>query len=183
MNTNPLRNRQDAVRACAELLAPLTDCLTPGKARVYVGQGSAHYSEDVSGMEGWSRALWGLVPLMMGRCPEAEPLWTLWREGLIHGTDPAHAEYWGDIGDYDQRMVEMAVIGCGLCFVPDRFWHGLSPAQRENLYRWLDQINRFDMPKNNWRFFRILVNIGFLKTGQPVDRDRMKEDLDLLESH
>ena len=183
MNSNPLRTRQDTVRAAAAFLAPLPDCLTPGKARLYVGRGSAHYSEDVAGMEGWSRALWALVPMMMGRCPEADPLWALWREGLIHGTDPDDPEYWGDIGDFDQRMVEMAVIGCGLCFVPDRFWYDLTPPQRENLRRWLDQINRYDMPKNNWRFFRVLVNIGFLKTGAPVDRERMREDLDLLESH
>ena len=180
---NPLKTRQDTVRAAASMIAPLVDCLTPGKARMIVGEGSAHYSEDVAGMEGWSRVLWALVPMMMGGCPEAEPFWKLWREGLIHGTDPAHPEYWGDIREYDQRMVEMAVIGVGLCFLPDRFYGELSPAERENLFQWLNQINLYDMPKNNWRFFRILVNMGFRKVGRPVDGARMKEDLDMMESH
>ena len=180
---NPLRTRQDLVRAAAEILRPMTGCMTPGKARIYVGNGSAHYGEDVSGMECWSRALWALVPMLAGKCPEAEELWPLWQEGMIRGTDPADDEYWGEIGDFDQRMVEMAVIGCGLSFAPEYFWQPLDEAKQRNLYTWLNQINRYDMPKNNWRFFRILVNIGFLKNGMPVDEGRLREDMDLMESH
>ena len=180
---NPLKTRQDLVRGAIQMIEPLVSCLTPGKARMIAGEGSAHYSEDVAGMEGFSRVLWALVPLMIGSCPEAEPYWELWREGLINGTDPAHPEYWGEIHDADQRMVEMAVIGMGLCFLPDRFWGELNPGQRENLYAWLNQINLHDMPKNNWRFFRILVNTGFRKAGCPVDDARLKEDLDMMEGH
>lgn len=180
---NPLRTRQDLVRAAVQMMEPLKECLTQGRARMIVGEGSAHYPEDVAGMEGWSRVLWALVPMLVGKCPEAEPFWALWKEGLIHGTDPEHEEYWGEIGDYDQRMVEMAVIGTGLCFAPDRFWEELKPQEQEHLYAWLNQINLYDMPKNNWRFFRILVNIGFLKVGRPVDEGRMQEDLDMMEGH
>ncbi len=180
---NPLKTRADLVHGAIEMIRPLVDCLTPGRARMIVGEGSAHYSEDVAGMEGYSRVLWALVPMLIGQCPEAEPYWMLWREGLIHGTDPEHPEYWGKIRDFDQRMVEMAVIGTGLCFVPDRFYGELSEKEQENLYQWLNQINRYDMPQNNWRFFRILVNLGFRRVGRPVDEVRMKEDLDLMESH
>ena len=180
---NPLRTRQDVVDAAVELITPLVSCLTPGRARMITGEGSAHYSEDVAGMEGYSRVLWALLPMLMGKCPEAEPLWALWKEGLISGTDPAHQEYWGDIGDTDQRMVEMAVIGSALCFLPERFYWELTPGQQDNLAAWLNQINLHDMPKNNWRFFRILVNIGFLKVGRPVNEARLKEDLDMMEGH
>ena len=183
LQNNPLRTRRDMARAAADMIRPLTGCLTPGKARLYVGEGSAHYAEDVAGMEGFSRVLWALVPMQAGKCEEAEEFWPLWREGIIHGTDPAHEEYWGDIRDSDQRMVEMAVIGTGLCFAPERFYGELTPAQRENLCRWLDQINRYDMPKNNWRFFRILVNLGFLRAGRPAREERLREDLDMMEAH
>ena len=180
---NPLKTRADAVRAAAAILRPLPDCLTPGRARMIVGDSGAVYSEDVAGMEGWSRVLWGLVPMWMGGCPEAEPYWKLWREGLVHGTDPEHPEYWGDIHDFDQRMVEMAVLGIALCFLPDRFWNGLSPREQDNLYAWLNQINQYDMPKNNWRFFRILVNTGFRRVGRLPDASRLTEDLDMMEEH
>ncbi|MBR6028004.1 MAG: DUF2264 domain-containing protein [Clostridia bacterium] len=183
LNDNPLRTRRDVADAALALMEPLTRCLTPGRARLHIGDGSAHYPEDVAGMEGFSRVLWALVPLLMGGFREAEPYWALWREGLCNGTDPAHPEYWGDIHDYDQRMVEMAVIGVGLCFLPERFWGELNARQRENLFRWLNQINLYDMPRNNWRYFRILVNLGFRRVGRPVDEARLTEDLDMMASH
>ena len=180
---NPMRTRQDLRRAAAEILQPLTECMSHGKARIYVGNGSAHYGEDVAGMECWSRALWALVPMLAGKCPEAEALWPLWKEGLVRGTDPDDPEYWGEMDDFDQRMVETAAIGCGMIFAPAFFWQSLDDIQRKHLYHWLNRINQHDMPKNNWRFFRVLVNTGFLKNGLRADRERMREDLDLLESH
>ena len=113
---NPLRTRQDLIDAALQLIQPLTKCLTPGKARLMLGETGASYPEGIAGMEGFSRVLWALVPMLAGKCPEAEPLWAIWREGLIHGTDPEHEEYWGDIGPFDQRMVEMAVMGVALGF-------------------------------------------------------------------
>ena len=92
---NPLKTRQDLINGAIEMIRPLVECLTPGRARMIVGEGSAHYSEDVAGMEGYSRVLWAIVPMLIGRCPEVEPYWALWREGLIHGTDPKDPEYWG----------------------------------------------------------------------------------------
>jgi len=180
---NPLYTRQDAVRAAADLIRPLVSCMTPGKGRVMIGSGSAHYSEDVAGMEGFSRALWALVPMLLGKCPEAKEFWPLWQEGIRRGTDPEDPEYWGDICQADQRMVEMAVIGIGLCFAREYFYDSLLPMEQDRLIAWLNQINLYDMPKNNWRFFRILVNIGFRKVGRAADEKRLKEDLDLIESH
>ena len=183
ISSNPIVTRADMVRAAVQLIDPLVACLSPGKARLLIGEGSAHYSEDVAGMEGFSRVLWALVPMLAGKCPEAEPYWALWREGIINGTNPEHEEYWGDIGPFDQRMVEMAVMGMALCLIPDRFYHELTPVQQDNLYRWMNQINLHDMPKNNWRFFRVLVNVGFMHVGRPVDQARLDEDLALAESH
>lgn len=183
LQSNPLRTRQDMVRAAIALIEPASRCLSPGKARLLISASSAHYSEDVAGMEGFSRVLWALVPMLAGHCPEAEPYWALWKEGIIHGTDPGHEEYWGDIGPFDQRMVEMAVMGMALCLIPERFYGELTPAQQDNLVNWLNQINLYDMPKNNWRLFRVLVNLGFLHIGRPVNEARLDEDLSLAESH
>ena len=37
VRNNPLRSRQDLVNAAVQLIAPLTKCLTPGKARLMLG--------------------------------------------------------------------------------------------------------------------------------------------------
>ena len=181
--SNPLRTRADLARLAADLIAPLARRLSPGRARLDLGDTGAVYPPDIAGMEGFSRVLWALVPMLAGNCPEAERYWPLWREGILHGTDPSHEEYWGDIGDFDQRMVEMAVMGMALLMIPERFYFELPEPARANLFHWLDQINRHDMPRNNWLFFRVLVNIGFMNVGLPADEARLASDLDELETH
>ena len=180
---NPLKTRADVVRLARDLIEPLVPCLSGGKARLHLGDSGAVYDAAIAGMEGFSRVLWALVPMLAGNCPEAEEFWPLWREGILHGTDPGHAEYWGDIGDFDQRMVEMAVMGMALNMIPERFYFDLPEAARRNLYSWLNQINLYDMPQNNWLFFRVLVNTGFMRVGLPVDEARLEDDLDNLETH
>lgn len=183
LKRNPLRTRQDVVQAAISLIDAASQCLTEGKSRLHIADSAAYYPEGVAGMEGWSRVLWAIVPMLVGHCPEVEKYWVLWREGLINGTDPQHPEYWGTLTGCDQRMVEMAVMGMALCLIPERFYEELTPAQQENLYQWLNQINRFGMPENNWRFFRVLVNEGFRRVGRPVDEARLAEDFALIESH
>ena len=180
---NPLMTRSDVARLAVDMIEPLIACLSPGKARLHVGDTGASYDEAIAGMEGYSRVLWALVPMLAGRIPEAEPLWAVWREGLIHGTDPDDLEYWGDIGHFDQRMVEMAVMGMALLMIPERFYFELPEAAQGNLYRWLNQINLYDMPLNNWRYFRVLVNCGFMNVGLPADEARLSEDLEEVEKH
>ena len=180
---NPLRTRQDVIDAALAIIRPTVKYLTPGKSRLMLSATGAHYDEGIAGMEGFSRVLFGIIALLAGGVPEAEPLWAEWREGIIHGVDPSHEEYWGDIGPFDQRMVEMATYGLGMALAPGRFFHELPESARDNLYRWLNQINRYDMPRNNWKFFRVMVNTGFLSVGREADGAMLEADLAELETH
>ena len=180
---NPLRSRADIARAAVQLLTPLIPRMSEGGALIHAGDTGATYPDRVAQMEAFSRALWGIVPMLAGKCAEVEPLWTLWRKGLQNGVDPSHPEYWGEIVPFDQRMVEMAVMGIGMCLVPERFFRDLPDAAQQNLHRWLSQINDHEMPTNNWVFFRILVNTGFLLNDLPYSQRRLAEDLALVEAH
>lgn len=33
----------------------------------------------------------------------------IYLQGIKNGTNPQHEEYWGKVGDYDQRLVKMSV--------------------------------------------------------------------------
>jgi hypothetical protein len=99
------------------------------------------------------------------------------------GTDPGHPEYWGEVGDFDQRLAEMAVFGMGMAMIPETFYFALPKRARENLYRWLSQNNRRTMPKNNGVFFRILVNMGFQICGLPYDQMQLDRDFELIDGH
>lgn len=183
VQNNPLLTRADVERAAVQLIEPLLPLLSPGCARLHLGDTGAVYPDDIAQMEAFARPLWAIVPMLLGKCEGVKPIWEKWRQGLINGTDPSHIEYWGEVTDYDQRLVEMAVMGTGMCLAPDAFFHALPAAAQENLYRWLDQINHHDMPKNNWIFFRVLVNIGFLTCKLPYSRQQIDDDLALIETH
>ena len=186
---NPMQTRQDAVTALLDLIRPLKAFYSPGDALLKVGNTAAHYGEKDALMEGWARILWGLGPLFGGdnttlpaeQQAEIAAWGDLYRTGLIHGTDPSHPEYWGDIFDYDQKMVETAALDLALCLAPDMLWTPLTEAQKQNVYRWLNQMNAHRIHPNNWRFFRILTNMTFARLGLPYDTDQLKDDFGVVE--
>lgn len=98
-------------------------------------------------MEAFARPLWAIVPMLAGHCASVKSLWAAWREGIIAGVDPENPEYWGEVVDYDQRLVEMAIFGMGMALAPKEFFFDLPEKTQKQLHAWLDQINRRDMPK------------------------------------
>jgi hypothetical protein len=172
---NPLVTRQDLQRAFEQLTAPLQRFYSNGRARLRIGAAGAAYDPAIAEMEGFSRVLWGLVPLLAGG--GKSELWDIYLRGLENGTNPAHDEYWGEVRDYDQRLVEMAALGFALLLIPERVWEPLSETARSNVYNWLNQINHYRMHDCNWLFFQVLVNLGFRKVGLPYAQDQMEASL------
>lgn len=177
---NPLCTREEVQEAVRQLMEPLRPHFSAGGALLRLGNTGAVYEERTAQMEAFARPLWGLVPLAAGGGDS--PLWATYLEGLRHGTDPRHEEYWGDTGDIDQRFVEMAAIGLALCLCPDRVWNPLAAEEKANLNRWLLQINRFQLPPNNWRFFIVLANLGLKRAGGEYSREAIDAALALLDT-
>lgn len=176
---NPLRTRDDLQQAMRDLYAPLARCHSAGGARVPLGATGAHFPDVAAELEGFARPLWGLVPLAAGG---AAFDWSTHLRGLAAGTDPAHDEYWGPTTDLDQRSVEMAAIGFALASVPDQLWEPLEGTAKRTLAAWLHGINDVELADNNWRFFRVLVNLGLQRVGERHDAAQSAADLDRLES-
>lgn len=63
---NPLKTRDDVAKALLQMLKPCKDQLVLEGGGLFVGNSDAHYSSRVALMEGWSRLLWGIGPLMKG---------------------------------------------------------------------------------------------------------------------
>lgn len=182
--------RKDLAKLLLEWVRPLKPYYSEGHAYLHIGNTAAHYGEKSARMEGFTRVLWGLGPLF---ATDNEDLSTeelaeigewnsICLDGLIHGTDPFHSEYWGDVYDYDQKMVEMAAIVTALLLAPGKMWKPLSAKQKENVQNWLEQINHCRIHANNWRFFRILVNVFFTVQNLQPDEERLAEDLQVIEN-
>jgi hypothetical protein len=179
--TNPIQTRADLERALHDLVEPLLPFFSPGGALVTLSGCSSIHSPVTEGMEAFTRPLWGLVPLTVGGGSCA--YWEAYRRGLEHGTDPAHPEYWGCPSTGSLHHVEMAVIGFALAMVPEHIWTPLPPAARKRLNDWLLSINEIELPRNNWYFFRVLVNVGLRKVGARHDPAALEKTLDDIENY
>ncbi|KAL4875152.1 hypothetical protein BJY04DRAFT_232922 [Aspergillus karnatakaensis] len=180
---NPFETRSDFVRAATSLLAPLEPHKSISKSRIKIPVATAAGFDEVSAqLEGFARPLWA-VPFLFGE--ETGLNLESWTQGLETGTDPGSPEYWRDLGDFDQRMVEMESIAIALLARPDVFVDSLTEKARTNLARWLRQINDHKIPQNNWRWFRVFVNLALTKSlGIPRDsiQDQIEADLAMLDT-
>ncbi|WP_411349020.1 DUF2264 domain-containing protein [Paenibacillus sp. WLX2291] len=175
-----LYTRDDLAALLHRLTKPLLPLYSEGKARLRIGHTGASYPADLAEMEGFSRVLWGLVPLLAGG-GDSE-LWETVLDGIRHGTNPVHPEYWGDVNDYDQRLVEMAAFGLALALIPERIWTPLSADEQGNLHRWLNQINHHPCYDCNWLFFNVLVNVGFRRAGLEYDAEQLEKNVQRMDA-
>jgi len=178
LKENPLRNKEDLRRCLCDLLSPLKEHAVGGGFDL--GGTAAHYSPRVALMEGWSRSLWGIAPLVAGggKYPDIDILLSIFREGV----NPESPHFWGVPGNMDQRLVEMAAIALSLIIAKGTFWEGLDKVEQERLYVWLSTICQVELPRNNWNFFRILVCLAFRELALPVNERAEEESLSIIES-
>ncbi len=168
---NGFFSRGEAVAASKALLKPLVPYFSDGKARIKLPVTSgAHFDDTAAELEGYARPLWVVATLLAAQernagenDTEASSLLQNWVHGLQNGVNPLHPDFWGDIGDWDQRMVEAEVLSFALLSAPESFYEPLSETAKANLKAWLQGLNGKIMPENNWRWFRVFSNLALIK--------------------
>ncbi|KAK2608893.1 hypothetical protein QQS21_002606 [Conoideocrella luteorostrata] len=191
-SNNPLQTKEDVTTATRALLQPLIPYFSAGRARIRLPIASgAHFDEVAADLEGYARPLWVVAALLAddrdnnNHETRSTSLVEPWIEGLRNGIDPLHADYWGPIGDWDQRMVEAEIISFALLTAPESFYEPLSGDDKTNLVSWLRGLNGKVMPENNWRWFRVLSNLALIKVCG-VEKSTLwpfiQQDLETLES-
>ena len=176
---NALATRDDVARALLDLFAPLLPYVSEGGARVRLDAAGAHFDRAAADLEGYARPLWGLAPFAAGGGRFDH--WPLLAQGLANGTDPSHPEYWGAVGDRDQRLVELAAIGFALRLVPEHLWEPQSPAAKEHITNYLLAARVREYAGNNWKFFRVMVDLALDHLGIAFDHTLTERYLDELD--
>jgi len=177
-----LHTKLDYQRILCTLLEPLLLHASTQGSRIILQGGGTTYSEEVQQMEAFARPLWGLVPFWMGGGQHQE-FEEFYKRGILAGTDPSSAGYWGDCQDNDQRFVEMAPLAFGIVLAPHILWEPFSLQQKQQIAAYIEQINRHTLPRCNWYFFRILVNLALMHHGFPYSDDLLASDLDFIDSN
>lgn len=178
---NPLKTRRDLTQWVNEVLNAVTPYFKKASSRVDLANFTAHYGQPVAGMEAFSRLLWGVTPLLAGGQEPARL--SLYIQAIKDGTNPAHPDYWGEIGDSDQRLVEMAAYGLLLATAHQPVLAHFSAEERQHLWQWLKQSETAVIPDNNWHFFPILVQVGFHCCGMPVNHDALENHFAAMERY
>jgi hypothetical protein len=168
LHGNPLKSRADVRRALDDSFAPLLAYFSPGGARVTLSGAAAHFDRAAADLEGFARPLWGIAPLALSG--DHFDHWPLLAQGIANGTDPSHPEYWGNVRQKDQRLVELAAIGFALRLAPQHLWEPLSEVQKDNVRRYLLTARERNYADNNWKFFRVMVDMALDHLGIDFDR-------------
>ncbi|KAL4947045.1 hypothetical protein BDW69DRAFT_190560 [Aspergillus filifer] len=175
---NPFESRADMVEAATAIVSALHRHKSKNGAKIKAPVATAAGFDEVAAqLEGFARPLWAVPFLLQGddKGGVTAELRT-WIDGLQAGTDPNSSEYWGDIGDFDQRMVETESIAVALLATPDTFLGRMDGKAKENLRTWLSEINEHRMPQNNWLWFRVFVNLALIKS-LGVPRDKLQSQI------
>lgn len=175
--------KEDYLRLLEQLIEPLRDRYTPLCAGLDIGNTGAWYDRRTILMEGFSRVLWGLVPMWKGGGTILDGFDMLYRQGLCAGTDPESVEYWRGFHDRDQYFVEMAAISFGLLLTPDRLWNPLSDTEKDRLSSWLENINTYELCDSNWQLFGVLTNIALKKLGRNYSAEKLAQSLEKVEQY
>lgn len=176
-----LNTKKDYQDCLIKMIKPLRKYYTKGKAGIKCGSTGVHYGDKTARIEAFARPLWGLGPLWGGK-GECEDFDKIYLEGIINGTNPDHEEYWGIIEDFHQKIVETAAMGLALVLAPDKLWDPLTDKQKENLHKWLWQVNEVESVDNNWQFFAVLVNLGLKNVGTEYDEGIIKHAISRFNS-
>lgn len=151
-----LESRSDLSDFLIDLLNPLASHTSPGGARIHLGHTGTHFDEAAAQLEGFSRPIWGLSSLLAGGGSYEGT--KRWLDGFASGSDPNSEEFWGDMRDKDQRMVECSAIGFSIAVAKDKLWDPLTPEVKANFEQWLGGMNDKEMPNTNWLWFRVCLS-------------------------
>lgn len=176
-------NRFESYQDVAEGLCNILDGVRPFFEEKFgyldLGTHGSVYDKNVRDIEAFLRPLWGLGPYLT---QNDSSLLDMYLKGIVIGTDPNHPNYWGDIHDFDQRIVEMASLSTFLILNKEKSWDCLSKQEQENLHSWLMQVNQCQIPRNNWHFFRVLVNCAMASCDMPFSQEMIDQDLSVIDS-
>ncbi|EGV61797.1 hypothetical protein PSN45_000481 [Yamadazyma tenuis] len=177
---NKFETKRDLFEAHDELFEPLVPTFSKGGARVRIAAGGSSCSYAAAELEGYSRPLWGIVSYQLGG--GEFQYWELYRKGLVSGCDPKGDEYWGDPEGYSQILVDMAAVAYALCRCKDHYWDPLEPSDKTVVIEYLQNVRTKEFAGNNWKFFKVLVDLALEKVGVDIETVSTEIYLEDIES-
>jgi hypothetical protein len=132
---------------------------TPGYARVHFQGARSFNGDSIEGLEGFARTAPLLAAWIYSKREAADAWAKRLRTGILNGVDPHSPEYWGEIGDYDQRIAEAADIARVVWLTRASIWDELSREQQRMISSWLLSATTKNTPRNNWILVPVVISV------------------------
>lgn len=157
---------------------------SPGGARQRIPGPRSHHGQLADELEGFTRSMFMAGPWLhhspqgvFTHRGETVNVGAFYRRGILAGTDPENPEYWGQVVDYAQHLVEMAALSWGLYISRRHTWDKFTPAEQQQVAAYLFQCTQVTYHPNNWLLFNVITNSVLKKLGMPYSQEQIDTNL------
>lgn len=177
-DTDSTADRERAVilgwlRGVAEPLGPLLE----GSCEPLLEPASDN-GELSDRLESFARPLLAVSPWLDGRTvelfPDSADFASAARATLLRGVDPGDECYWGEMEDYSQPICEASSLAWCLHNARGALWEPLGGRRKEQVARWLAQVDGRKVNDTNWQLFPSLVQAFLHREGFAVNEAEMR---------
>ncbi|KQR17099.1 DUF2264 domain-containing protein [Cellulomonas sp. Leaf334] len=184
MSAREIRSREQWAALADEMLLAVRPYASPSHALITLPGAPGGYGTAVDGLEGFARTFL-LAGFRLAGERGADPLnlAELYASGLAAGTDPSSPERWVRPEEHGQAKVEAASLALILDLTRPWIWDGLDAGVQERVVDYLSSVvGDRGYPRNNWLWFRVVVETFLRSLGGPWSAEDLEEDLALHES-
>ncbi|GAA3939347.1 DUF2264 domain-containing protein [Microbacterium soli] len=178
---SPLRDgsRDTLVAFADRMLRGAAAWASPGFARITPPGGPGGYGTDVDGLEGFARTfLLAGFRIIGARGVGVDGLIHDYSRGITTGVDPDSPERWVRLDEHPQAKVEAASIALVLDMTRPWVWDRLDELTKRRVIDYLSPAVGDDTyPRNNWVWFRIVVQTFLRSVGGPWSAEDIAADL------
>lgn len=171
-----------------QMMAALMDNVSEGGARQRIPGPRSHHGQLADELEGITRPLFMAGPWLSQSGTgvfeyggKTYDVGAFYRRALLAGTDRNNGEYWGDIVDYAQHLVEMAALSWGLYVSRKHTWDKMKPEEQDQVAAYLFQCTKVKYHENNWLLFNVITNAVLKAFGKPCSREQIDANLSACE--
>ena len=171
-------------RLADDLLSALRPYASANNARITPPGAEGGYGHDVDGLEGFARSLMIAGFRIAGeRGQGVDDLIDFYASGIAAGVDPSSPDRWVRPSEHAQAKVESASIALVLDLTRPWIWDRFPERTKAQVIDYLGELVGDDtFPRNNWLWFRIVVETFLRSVGGPWSADDIAADLALHES-
>lgn len=175
----PDRSRDEWLAYADRLLAGARRWASPNHARITPPGAEGGYGRDVDGLEGFARTfLLAGFRIAGARGEGLDALVADYRRGIVAGVDPAAPDRWVRLDEHPQAKVEAASLALILDLTRPWLWDTLDPVIQERVVDYLaPAVGDHTYPRNNWLWFRLVVQTFLRSVGGPWSAEDMAADL------